>query len=88
MADEFHAKELRGLCYVCGVLIFKNDHEVSLRVGDMSRTFYHLFDMIYIPRQISHTCLGAGNIFLVKEKHGYLFLPRRYRRCGFLIPTM
>ena len=31
---------------MCGVFILKNSHEVSSRVGDMSRTFNHLFDMI------------------------------------------
>ena len=34
------------------------------RVGD----FYHLFDMINMPTQISYSCLRAGNIFLVKEE--------------------
>ena len=74
MADEFHAEALRGLCCVCGVLILKNGHEVSSRVGDMSRTFNHLFDvMINMPTQISHTCLRAGKIFLVKEEQGIPF---------------
>ena len=73
MADEFHADALRGLCCACGVLIFKNGHEVSSRVGDMSRTFNHLFHVINMPRQISHTCLGAGKIFLVKEEQGIPF---------------
>ena len=41
----------------------KNGHEVSSRVGD----FYHLFDVINMPTQISYSCLRAGNIFLVKE---------------------
>ena len=41
MVDEFHTEALTGLCCVCGVLIFKNGHEVSLRVGDMPRTFNH-----------------------------------------------
>ena len=70
MADEFHAEALKGLCCVRGVLIFKNCHEVSSRAGDMSRTFNHLFDVINMPRQISHTCLGAGKICLVKEEQG------------------
>ena len=73
---------------MCGVLIVKNGHEVCSRVGDMSRTFNHLFDVINMPRQISHTCLGAGKIFLVKEEQGIPFPPQRYRRCGYLIPTM
>ena len=60
MADEFHAEALRGLCCVCGVFIFKNGHEVCSRVGDMSRTFNHLFDVINMPIQISRTCLRAG----------------------------
>ena len=68
MADEFHAEALRGLCCVRGVLIFKNGHEVYSRVGDMSRTFNHLFDVINMSTQISHTCLRAGKIFLVKEE--------------------
>ena len=58
---------------MCGVLIFKNGHEVSSRVGDMSRTFNHLFDMINMPTQISHTCLRAGKHFLVKEEQGTPF---------------
>ena len=66
MAVEFHAEALKGLCCVCGVLIFKNGHEVSSRVGDMSRTFKHLFDVINMPTHISHTCLRAGTHFLVK----------------------
>ena len=45
---------------MCGVLILKNGHEVSSLVGDMSRTFNHLFDMINMATQISHTCLRAG----------------------------
>ena len=49
MTDEFHAEALRVLCCVCGVLIFKNGHYVSPRVGDMSRTFNHLFDAINMP---------------------------------------
>ena len=28
---------------MCGALIFRNGHEVYSRVGDMSRTFNHLF---------------------------------------------
>ena len=36
---------------VCGVLIFKNGHEVYSHVGDMSRTFNHLFDVINMPTQ-------------------------------------
>ena len=73
MADEFPAEALRGLCCVCGVLIFKNGHEVSSRVGDMSRTFIHLFDAINMPAQISHTCLRAGKNVLVKEEQGIPF---------------
>ena len=65
MAGEFHAEALRGLCCVCGVLININSHEVSSRVGDRSRTFNHLFDVIYMPTQISHTCLRARKNFLV-----------------------
>ena len=52
---------------MCGALIFRNGHEVSSRVGDMSRTFNHLFVVINMPTQISHTCLRAGKIFLVKR---------------------
>ena len=63
---------------MCGVLIFKNGHEVSSRVGDMSRTFNHLFVVINMPTQISHTCLRAGENFLVKEEQGIPFPPRRY----------
>ena len=73
---------------MCGVLIFKNGHEVSSRVWDMSRTFNYLFDVINIPRQISHTCLGSGKIFLVKEEQGIPFPQRRYRRGGYFIRTM
>ena len=63
----------RSLCCVCGVLICKNGHEVSSRVGDMSRTFNHLFDVINMPTQISHACLRAGKDFLVKEEQGIPF---------------
>ena len=55
---------------MCGALIFRNGHEVYSRVGNMSRTFHHLFVMINMPTQISHTCLRAGKIFLVKEEKG------------------
>ena len=70
MADEFHAEELKRLCCVvlCCALIFRSGHEVSLRVGDMSRTFKHLFVVINMPTQISRTCLRAGKIFLIKEE--------------------
>ena len=34
------------MCVVCGALIFRNGHEVSSRVGDMPRTFNHLFVVI------------------------------------------
>ena len=39
---------------MCVALIFRNGHEVSSRVGDMSRTFNHLFVVINMPTQISH----------------------------------
>ena len=42
-------------------------------LGDMSRTFKHLFDAINRPTQISHTCLRAGKHFLVKEEQGMPF---------------
>ena len=73
MADEFHAEALRGLCCVCCVFIFKNGYAVSSRFGDMSRTFNHLFDVISMPTQISHTCLRAVKYFLVKEEQGIPF---------------
>ena len=73
MADEFHVEPLRGLCCVCGVLIFKNGHEVSSRVGDMSRTFNHLFDVTNTPTQISHTCLRAGKHFLLRGARDTFF---------------
>ena len=73
MADEFHAEALRGLCCVCGVLIFLNGHEVSSRVGNMSSTFNPLFDAINMPTQIYHTCLRAGKNFLGKEEQGIPF---------------
>ena len=38
---------------MCNVLILKNGHEVSSRVGDMSITFKRLFDVINMPTQIS-----------------------------------
>ena len=60
-------------CVVCGALIFRNSHEVYSRVGDMSRTFKHLFVVINMPTQISHTCFRAGKIFLVKEEQGIPF---------------
>ena len=72
MADEFHAEALRGLCCACGVLIFKNGHELSSRLGCMSRTFNHL-DVINMSSQISHICLRAGKHFLVKEEQGIPF---------------
>ena len=52
---------------MCGALIFRNGHEVSSRVGDMSRTFNYLFVVLNMPTQISHTCLRAGKIFLIKR---------------------
>ena len=55
---------------MCGVLICKNGHEDSSRVGDMSRTFNDLFDVINMPTQIYHTCLREGNIFLLNEEQG------------------
>ena len=58
---------------MCGMLIFKNGHEVSSRVGDMSRTFNHLFDVINMPTQIAYTCFRAGKMFLVKEEQGIPF---------------
>ena len=69
MADEFHAEALRRLCCVRCL----NGHEVSSRVGDMSRTFKHLFVVINMPTQTSHTCFQAGKIFLVKEEQGIHF---------------
>ena len=57
-------------CVVCGALIFRNGHEVSSRVGDI---FNHLFVVINMPTQISHTCFRAGKIFLVKEEQGIPF---------------
>ena len=62
-----------NVCVVCGALIFRNGHEVYSRVGDMSRTFNHLFAVINMPTQISHTCFRAGNVFLVKEEQGISF---------------
>ena len=58
---------------MCGALIFRNGHEVYSRVGDMTRTFKHLFIVINMPTQISHTCFRAGKIFLVKEEQGIPF---------------
>ena len=50
---------------MCGALIFRNGH------GDMSRTFNHLFVVINMPTQISHTCLlgkrGAKDTFFHHE---------------------
>ena len=73
MANEFYAEALRGICCVCYVLIFKNCHDVSSRVGDMSGTFNHLSDVINMSTQISHTCLRARKNFLVKEEQGIPF---------------
>ena len=61
------------VCVVCGVLIFRNGHEVSSRVGDMSITVNHLLGVINLPTQISHICLRAGKVFLVKEEQGIPF---------------
>ena len=58
---------------MCGALIFRNGHEVYSRVGDMSRTFKHLFVVINMPIQISHTCFRAGKFFLAKEEQGIPF---------------
>ena len=58
---------------MCGALSFRNGHEVYSRVEDMSRTFNHLFVVINMPRQISHTCLRAGDNFLVREEQGIPF---------------
>ena len=58
---------------MCGALICRNGHEVSSRVGDMSRTVNHLCVVINMPTQISHTCLRAGKISLVKEEQGIPF---------------
>ena len=58
---------------MCGALIFRNGHEVYSRVGDMSRTFKHLFVVINMPTQISRTCFRAGKIFLIKEEQGVPF---------------
>ena len=52
---------------MCGALIFRNGHDVYSRVGDMSRTFKHLFVVINMPTQISHTCFQARHIFLVNR---------------------
>ena len=48
--------------------MFTNGHEIYSRVGDMSRTVNHLFVVINMPTQISHTCLRAGDIYLVEEQ--------------------
>ena len=58
----------KNVCVVCVALIFRSGHEVSSRAVDMSRTFNHLFVVINMPTQISHTCLRAGKTFLVKEE--------------------
>ena len=58
---------------MCDALKFRNGHEVFSRVGDMARTFNHLFVVINMPTQIFHTCLRAGKIFLVKEEQGIPF---------------
>ena len=55
------------------MLILENGHEVSSRVGDMSRTFNHLFDVINMPTRISHTCLRRGKNDLVKDEQGIPF---------------
>ena len=39
----------------------------------MPRTFEHLFVVINMPTQISHTCFRTGKIFLVKEEQGIAF---------------
>ena len=49
---------------MCGALIFRNGHEVSSRVGDMSRTFNHLFVVINMLTQFSYTCLRAGKRYI------------------------
>ena len=57
--------------------ILKNGHEVSSRVGDMSRTFNHLFNLININFTYMFTSRetflgkrGAREHFLVKEEQG------------------
>ena len=71
MPDDFHAEALRRV--VCGALIFRNCHEIYSRVGDMLRTFKHLFVVINMPTQISRTCFRTGKIFLVKDEQGIPF---------------
>ena len=58
---------------MCGALILRNGHEVYSRVGEMLRTFKHLFVVINMPIQISHKCFRAGKIVLVKEEQGIPF---------------
>ena len=62
MADEFHVGALRSFCFVCGVLIFKNGYQVSSRVGDMSRNFDHLFDVINMQHKFVIHVYEQGKI--------------------------
>ena len=60
---------------MCGVLIFKNGHEVSSRGGDMSITYNHLI------RRDKHANTNLSYMFMSSEKflgkRGYLFPTRR-----------
>ena len=51
----------------------RNIQVLASRVGDMSRTFNRLFVVINMLTQISHTCLRARKIFLLKEEQGIPF---------------
>ena len=52
---------------MCGALIFRNGHEVYSRVGDMSRTFKHLFVVINMPTQIPSYMFTSRETFLGKR---------------------
>ena len=59
------------MCVV--VYIFKKGQKVSLHIGDMSRTFNQVFELINIPKQMCHTCLRTVKNYLAKEKQGINF---------------
>ena len=58
------------LCVRAVCFFYKMVMKFLSRVGDMSTTFNHLFDVINMPTQISHKYLRAGENFLVKEEQG------------------
>ena len=85
---EFHPWQVEGnllrwrlfsLCHGGGVSSLDSLASENIKTvmkflhGTFQDMFNHLFDVINMPTQISHTCLRAGNNFLVKEEKGIPF---------------